>query len=105
MGANVNSAFRTTGTIREVGRVGLHGMNTHDSLRTMELGGVATFRARFPAAPSSITFNASDSSATWSGTPNLVSVDRDGFGYVHRHGCLVVRHLHGNRVRRMHAYP
>ena len=83
MGSTVNSAFETTGSIREVGRVGLHGMNTHDAQRTMELGGVVTFRSRFSTPPSSITFNVSESSNNWSGTPTPVSIDRDGFGYVH----------------------
>ncbi|MHC4941149.1 MAG: hypothetical protein ACYTHK_19610 [Planctomycetota bacterium] len=81
MSATTNSAFETTGTIQEIGRVGMEGTNTYNATRTMALGGCTNFRSRFPATPSSITLNVSSASGGWSGTPSLFTTDRDGFGY------------------------
>lgn len=81
MSSTTNSAFETTGTIQEIGRVGMEGTNTYNATRTMALGGCTNFRSRFPATPSSITLNVSSASGGWSGTPSLFTTDRDGFGY------------------------
>jgi hypothetical protein len=80
MSASVNTGFETTGTVREVGRLGMESCNPHSSPRAIALGGAQTFRSRFPATPSSITFSVT-SSGNFSGTPNLWDPDRDGFGY------------------------
>jgi hypothetical protein len=81
MGSTTNSAFEITGTVREVGRLGMEGTNTYNASRTMALGGAVTFRSRFPAAPSSITLAVSDASSSWSGTPSVYETDRDGFAF------------------------
>jgi hypothetical protein len=39
-----------------------------------------TFRNRFPATPSSITFSALNTSSGFSGSPSSYFADRDGFG-------------------------
>ncbi len=80
MSATVNSAFETTGTIREVGRCGVETHNTYNATRNMALGGANTFRSRFPATPSSITFTET-SSFNFSGSMSLWDADRDGFGF------------------------
>ena len=80
MRSTVNSAFEITGTVREVGRLGIESHNTYNATRNMALGATATFRSRFPATPSSITF-ASSSSYNFSGNPSLWDTDRDGFGF------------------------
>ncbi|ACY13472.1 hypothetical protein [Haliangium ochraceum] len=83
MGSATNSAFETTGAIREIGRLGMQGTNIHDAPRNMAMGGAVTFRCRFPATPSSITLSVKDASNGWAGTPSLTSIDRDGFGFYH----------------------
>lgn len=80
MGSTTNSAFEITGTVREVGRVGIETHNTYNATRNMAMGGGNTFRSRFPATPSSITF-AQTSAANFTGTPSLWDADRDGFGF------------------------
>jgi hypothetical protein len=75
-----NSAFVTTGAINEIGRCGIESHNTYNATRNMGVGATATFRSRFPATPSSITF-ASSSSYNFSGNPSLWDTDRDGFGF------------------------
>lgn len=80
MGATTNSAFEITGTIREVGRLGIETHNTYNATRNMAMGGANTFRSRFPATPSSITF-AQTSAYSFTGTPSLWDADRDGFGF------------------------
>ncbi|WP_233104192.1 hypothetical protein [Haliangium ochraceum] len=83
MGGVTNSAFETTGAIRETGRLGMQGTNIHDAPRNVSMGGAVTFRCRFPAAPSSITLSVKDASNGWGGTPSITSIDRDGFGFYH----------------------
>jgi hypothetical protein len=103
MSSTVNSAFELTGTVREVGRVGMEWSNADSATRTLAGGGV-TFRNRFPATPSSITFSALNTSSGFSGSPSTYA-DRDGFGVFsyQTHGGalhgLVVRHVHRDRVR------
>jgi hypothetical protein len=81
MSASTNSAFETVGTIQEVGRLGFQGSNTYSATRTITLGAAVTFRSRFPAAPSSITLSEDTSGFSWSGTPMVYEIDRDGFAY------------------------
>jgi len=69
-----------TGTTQEVGRLGFETHNTYNATRTMAVGGANTFRSRFPATPSSITFTET-SSANAGGLPSLWDADRDGFGF------------------------
>jgi len=80
MGSTVNSAFEITGTVREVGRLGIETHNTYNATRNMAMGGANTFRSRFPATPSSITF-AQTTAYNFTGTPSLFDADRDGFGF------------------------
>lgn len=75
-----NSAFVTTGAITEIGRLGIETHNTYNATRNMAMGGANTFRSRFPATPSSITF-AQTSAYNFTGTPSLFDADRDGFGF------------------------
>ena len=79
MGVTVNSAFETHGTIREIGKVALQATNTYSDTRTMAMGVPVTFRNRFPAIPSSVTFTPNDVSPNWSGTPVIADTSRDGF--------------------------
>ena len=81
MNGESNSALSTVGTIREQGRLGMEGTNTHSAARTMALGGAVTFRSRFPATPSSITLAPNITSNGWQGTPTVYFPDRDGFGF------------------------
>jgi len=80
MSATVNSAFEMTGSTREVGRLGYESHNTYNATRNMAVGGANTFRSRFPATPSSITFSETSSYNT-DGPPSLWDADRDGFGF------------------------
>ncbi|MFZ5443272.1 MAG: hypothetical protein ACOZQL_24910 [Myxococcota bacterium] len=80
MSSTVNSAFELTGTVREVGRVGMEWSNADSATRTLAGGGSVTFRNRFPATPSSITFSALNTSSGFSGSPSSYFADRDGFG-------------------------
>jgi hypothetical protein len=105
MSSTVNSAFELTGTVREVGRVGMEWSNADSATRSLAGGGSVTFRNRFPATPSSITFSALNTSSGFSGSPSTYFADRDGFGFFSYqtmagalHG-LVVRHVHRDRVR------
>ncbi len=81
MGNTVNSAFEMTGTVREVGRLGLEFSNPYNATRTVAGGGGVTFRNRFPAAPSSITLSVNSSGGGFSGSPSVAYTDRDGFGF------------------------
>lgn len=81
MSSTTNSAFETNGTIQEIGRIGMEGTNTYNATRSMALGGSVTFRSRFPATPSSVTFSLLNASSGYSGTPSPYFIDRDGFGY------------------------
>jgi hypothetical protein len=81
MSSTVNSAFELTGTVREVGRVGMEWSNAFNATRTVAGGGGVTFRNRFPAAPSSITLSVNSASSGFSGTPSTGYADRDGFGF------------------------
>ena len=81
MSSTVNSAFELTGTVREVGRLGMEWTNSFNGTRTVAGGGGVTFRNRFPAAPSSITVSVNTASSGFSGTPSTGYADRDGFGF------------------------
>jgi hypothetical protein len=85
MSSTVNSAFELTGTVREVGRVGMEWSNADSATRTLAGGGSVTFRNRFPATPSSITFSALNTSSGFSGSPSSYFADRDGFGVFSYH--------------------
>jgi hypothetical protein len=111
MSSTVNSAFELTGTVREVGRVGMEWSNADSATRSLAGGGSVTFRNRFPATPSSITFSALNTSSGFSGSPSSYFADRDGFGVFSYqtmagtlHG-LVVRHVHRDRVRSTDGHP
>lgn len=80
MSSTVNSAFELTGTVREVGRVGMEWSNADSATRILAGGGSVTFRSQFPATPSSITFSALNTSSGFSGSPSSYFADRDGFG-------------------------
>jgi hypothetical protein len=81
MSSTVNSAFELTGTVREVGRVGMEWSNADSATRSLASGGSVTFRNRFPATPSSITFSSLNTSSGFSGSPSTYFADRDGFGF------------------------
>ena len=81
MSSTTNSAFELSGTVQEIGRVGLEYTNADTATRTLAGGGAATFRNRFPATPSSITLSPLSTSGSFSGNPSTFSVNRDGFGY------------------------
>lgn len=81
MSSTNNSAFELSGTVREVGRVGMEWSNADNATRTLAGGGAVTFRSRFPATPSSITFAVSNASSGFSGSPSTFTPDRDGFGF------------------------
>jgi hypothetical protein len=80
MSSTVNSAFELTGTVREVGRLGMEWTNADNATRTVAGGGGVTFRNRFPAAPSSITFSVNSAAAASPARPPAYA-DRDGFGF------------------------
>jgi hypothetical protein len=80
MSSTTNSAFELTGTVQEVGRCALQWSNADTATRTLGMGGSVTFRNRFPATPSSITFSSLSQSGGFSGNPNTYFPDRDGFG-------------------------
>jgi hypothetical protein len=81
MSSTVNSAFELTGTVREVGprRNGVVQRRQRHALARG--GGSVTFRNRFPATPSSITFSSLNTSSGFSGSPSTYFADRDGFGF------------------------
>jgi hypothetical protein len=82
MSGTVNSAFELQGSVREVGRASAWHMNSDPAgTRSILSGGTVTFRNRFPATPSSVTFTTSTSYNYGSSTPNTWYVDRDGFTY------------------------
>jgi hypothetical protein len=78
MSGTVNSAFELSGTVSEVGKLGLLFSNTDSVPRTAASGTAATFRNRFPAAPSSITLSPTDQAPNFSGNPLPFQIDRDG---------------------------
>ena len=81
MSSTVNSGFVLSGTAREVGRLGMEWSNADNATRTLAGGGSVTFRSRFPATPSSITFSELNASSGFSGSPSSYFPDRDGFGF------------------------
>ena len=81
MSSTVNSAFEMTGSVRETGRLGVEYTNTDTAVRGANLGSSVTFRNRFPASPSSITFTPLAQAPGFSGNPFLYLIDRDGFGF------------------------
>jgi len=81
MSSATNSAFELTGSVQEVGRLGMEWSNADTATRTLAGGGATNFRNRFPASPSSITFSSLSQSSGFSGNPSTFTVDRDGFGY------------------------
>ena len=81
MGDNTNSAFELSGSVEEVGRLGLGASNPYIGTRNIIAAGAVTFRNRFPATPSSITLTKAVSSVGFAGDPSVLEVDRDGFSY------------------------
>ena len=81
MSSTANSAFELSGSVQEVGRLGMEYSNADNATRTLAGGGATNFRNRFPASPSSITFSSLSQSSGFSGNPSTFTVDRDGFGY------------------------
>lgn len=81
MSSTTNSAFELTGTVREIGRLGMEWSNADTATRTLAGGGSVTFRNRFPATPSSITFSVLNANGSFSGSPSSYFPDRDGFGF------------------------
>ena len=80
MSSTTNSAMEVYGDVQEIGRVGIRATNPLSSGATISAGGTVTFRNRFPAAPSSISFTYLESS-NWSTAPGVAQPDRDGFSY------------------------
>jgi hypothetical protein len=80
MSSTTNSAFELTGTVQEIGHCALQWSNADTAIRTLSLGSSVTFRNRFPAAPSSITFSSLSQASGFSGNPSTYFPDRDGFG-------------------------
>ncbi len=81
MSSTVNSGLVLSGTAQEIGRLGMEWSNSDNATRSLAGGGAVTFRARFPATPSSITFSVSSASSGFSGSPSTFFADRDGFGF------------------------
>ena len=81
MSSTTNSAFELTGSVQEIGRLGMEYSNADNATRTLAGGGATNFRNRFPASPSSITFSSLSQSSGFTGNPSTFTVDRDGFGY------------------------
>jgi hypothetical protein len=79
--STTNSAFELTGTVQEIGRLGMEWSNSDTATRTIAGGGSVTFRNRFPATPSSITFSVLNANSGFSGSPSSYFADRDGFGF------------------------
>ena len=80
MSSSTNSAFETSGAIQEQGRIGLGWTNNGSGSQAVATAGAITYRNRFAATPSSITFTVNY--FTVSNTPpSIVSSTRDGFGY------------------------
>jgi hypothetical protein len=80
MNSTTNSAFELTGTVQEIGRCALQWSNADTATHNLGMGNSVTFRNRFPAAPSSITFSSLNQAAGFSGNPSTYFPDRDGFG-------------------------
>jgi hypothetical protein len=81
MGSNLNSALQASGVISERGRISIYGNNSASVAHSVQCGASATFRSRFPAAPSSITLFPIDTSVGFGGTPQVSNVDLDGFNF------------------------
>lgn len=79
--STTNSAFELTGSVQEIGRLGMEWSNSDTATRTIAGGGSVTFRNRFPATPSSITFSVLNANGGFSGSPSSYFPDRDGFGF------------------------
>jgi hypothetical protein len=80
MSASTNSAFEMVGPVGETGRLGCAWHNSGAASGTVASGGSCTFRNRFPATPSSITFSVNYYTVA-NTEPTLVAATRDGFGY------------------------
>lgn len=81
-----NTSFELTGSVREVGRLGLQ-YSTSDTVAHDNLagGGSVTFRSRIPTAPSSITLTPYATSGNFVGNPTVMVPDKDGFAlYSHQ---------------------
>ncbi|ADO70293.1 hypothetical protein [Stigmatella aurantiaca] len=80
--ASNNTSFEVTGSVSEVGRLGIEFCNSdtvpHDLLVG---GGSVTFRSRFPRGPSSITLSPYATSGNFAGNPTVMVPDRDGFAF------------------------
>ncbi|WP_375757357.1 hypothetical protein [Corallococcus exercitus] len=82
MSGSTNSAFELTGSVQEVGRLGLEFSNSDTAAHSNMAGGSSvTFRNRFPATPSSITLSPWATSGGFAGNPTLFLPDRDGFAF------------------------
>ena len=79
MSAGVNSAFELTGSVQETGRCGMEWSNADTASHSLAMGNSVTFRNRFAATPSSITFSPL-SQNNFTGNPSTFVTDRDGFG-------------------------
>jgi hypothetical protein len=78
----VNAGFETTGPIRDTGRIAIYSTNTSSTIQGVVVGGSATFRNRFAAAPTSITLASDAVSASLTAAPYVFKPDRDGFSLV-----------------------
>ncbi len=72
-------SFEAAGAVRDQGRVGVEGTNTHTANRQLTFGASTTFRCRFAQVPSSITLAPIAVSFGFGGTPTVHSITRDGF--------------------------
>jgi len=81
MSSTTNSAFELSGSVQEVGRLGMEYSNPDTATRSVAGGGSVTFRNRFPATPSSITFSSLNQASGFTGNPSTYFADRDGFGF------------------------
>jgi hypothetical protein len=81
MSSTTNSAFEMSGSVQEIGRLGMEWTNADTATRTLAGGGSVTFRNRFPATPSSLTFSVLNANGSFSGSPSSYFADRDGFGF------------------------
>ena len=81
MSSTTNSAFELTGSVQEIGRLGMEYSNADTASHSLAGGGSVTFRNRFPASPSSITFSSLNQASGFTGNPSTYFADRDGFGF------------------------
>lgn len=93
MSSAVNTGFEAHGIVGDTGRVAMANTNTSTVTQSITLAGAATFRARFPLTPSSITLATLSASPNFVGTPGVLSPNRDGFTAVSTQNVKAGAHI------------